>query len=151
MKNKETKNEIDIKKIGNLKAQFSTKFDGKDSDSVFLHLELSEEFREFLKFATIDEMTDFPLEVQEGGVYRLAQIPRYRVKRWVYSALGNNRDWLFSKELIDSGTLVKPFENGDQLTRFVEDMKYLLKQVVEVITRVSSLKMAVTFEVGGAQ
>lgn len=143
---KAPKVETEIKKIGNYRAQFSTKFKAKDSDKIFVSMEISDDLRDLIKSVCLQEVMNFDFLIGEGAT---VVMKRYKVKRWVYSSLNSNyRNCVFSQNLIDTGKDEFAFDDAERLESFLHYAKENLRDVVRIIEKWVNLKQTVVFEMG---
>jgi len=139
-----TSDQVSEKAIGSYKAKFKTKFDKRKNDNILLSISISEDLRKVLKESTIDELANF--SYNDGDSYRNSQ--RYKVKRWVYSALyDDRRDIIFSKKLVDDGELDLTFNSVSMIDPAINGIKETVRQLIQTVLKYSSIDMTVNFNV----
>jgi len=122
-KMKKIKNETEKKTIGNYKTIFNWKFNKKDSDYIFLSIEISEDFHNLLNEVVVkdEDLVDVNIRSCDNS----GRFKRYKVKRWVLNSLGGAYiQVLFLKTLIDTSKITLKFDS----TRDVEDYIYGFKE-----------------------
>lgn len=130
------------KEVGVYKANFNTSFNAKDSDSINLTIQFSEDLRLLCKEATIQQEQEHGYDV--GGSIKYKQ--RYKVKKWVMNTLGaSNREMLFLKELVDTGKIVIPYYSTAQLERVIMNYKENMRVLIQTMLKFSKIETTMEF------
>ncbi len=141
----ETEKEIiDVKKIGNYKIKFKTKFDNKKSDFLTLNISITDDLGELLKKSVIEEKVGF--EFYNGETYE--KLMRYKVKGWIFrSLLENYKDILFCSKLVEEGKLNLKISDVKCVDKIIDDTKQNTKQLIQTIMKYSDIDIVVNFNV----
>jgi hypothetical protein len=120
-------------------------FDRARSEYIILKITVSEELRQLIKSAAIDEDTEESLRLGEIDM----KFQRYKVKKWVYSALSysNYKALIFHKHLLDESEIMLEFDSVRVLDEFLTSLKQNVKTIIQTILNYSDIDMIVSFGV----
>ena len=120
-------------------------FDRAKSEYIILKITVSEELRQLLKSAAIDEDTEESLRLGEINM----NFQRYKVKKWVYSALSYSayKTLIFHKQFLDEGEIRVEFDSVRVLDEFLTSLKQNVKTIIQTMLNYSDIDMTVSFGV----
>lgn len=138
---------LDIKSIGPLKVQFKSVFNRTDSDLIFLKITLSEDLQKLIKDCIVNDVTDDSYNDGECG----RGFIRYKVRKWVLNSLGDGRQLMFGKELVDRGETVISFVKAQQVEYTISQFKDNVKKMVEVYFRYGTIDVSLDIKLPKAK
>ena len=135
---------METKNFGEYKLRHKFEFEKKTGDYILLYLHYSDELRELIKRAIVDEET---VEETSLGTYK-----RYKVKGTVYSGLYGNYKWaLFLKDLIDSGKTVIKLPTPREAESALHGIRESLQECVRILLKYDGYESTMTINISGAK
>ena len=120
-------------------------FDRTKSEYIILKITVSDELRQLIKSATIDELIEEPFRLGEINM----DISRYKIKKWIYSSMPYTRykALIFHQHLMDKGELRVEFDSVRVLEDVLSMLKENVKAIIQTVLNYSDIDMTVSFGV----
>ena len=138
------------KRIGNYSFRTNISFNAKNSNMIYLEITLNDDLQNLIKSVTLAELAETKATYEDYNSEterpEATTLNRYKVKSFVFTALGTNKDFLFCEDLVKKGKVKLSFYTLDKIesfkSYFTQNVKYLLR----VLDKMQELNQTVIFK-----
>jgi hypothetical protein len=107
-----------------------------------LEVTISKEFQDILKDCSLPE-TEQEIAYDEFN----PDLKRYKAFKWIFPELGDGKDYLFVKELVDTGKLILNFADVTRVERFVSNFNYNATKTTQTYLKNNDFELNVAINI----